>query len=253
MLRYTIRRRRLTAPARARLRLQAWNECWSPTGSRAAPAGGRRVRRRLSREPPAQLGVRAGDASDHHTDRAGRGQHRRRVCPHDERRALLPCVMQYGPGAEAAFAAVAQAFGDRSPILLIPGEHAAQRRMRLRACDEEAYRPITRLAATVNEAAHGTRGVPAGAASGARRARRAGPRRGGQRRAVRRTPVPPTGRSAPAPRRSQADPADVGETARILPRRRARDRRRAGRALRGRDGRARAARRAHRHRRWRRR
>src|SRR6476659_11001342 len=36
---------------------------------------------------------------------------------------LLPCVMQYGPGAEAAFAAVAQAFGDRSPILLLPTEH----------------------------------------------------------------------------------------------------------------------------------
>src|SRR3954451_8896898 len=37
---------------------------------------------------------------------------------------LLPCVAQYGPGAEAAFAAVAQAYGDRSPILLLPSEHA---------------------------------------------------------------------------------------------------------------------------------
>src|ERR1700757_2708800 len=37
---------------------------------------------------------------------------------------FVPCVMQYGPGSEAAHAAVAQAFGDRSPILLIPGEHA---------------------------------------------------------------------------------------------------------------------------------
>src|SRR6478752_8483542 len=36
---------------------------------------------------------------------------------------LLPCVTQYGPGVEAAFAAVAQAHGDRSPILLVPGEH----------------------------------------------------------------------------------------------------------------------------------
>ena len=27
---------------------------------------------------------------------------------------ILPCVTQYGPGAEAAFAAVAQAYGDRS-------------------------------------------------------------------------------------------------------------------------------------------
>src|SRR6476469_9880414 len=37
---------------------------------------------------------------------------------------ILPCVTQYGPGAEAAFAAVAQAYGDRSPILLLPSEHA---------------------------------------------------------------------------------------------------------------------------------
>ncbi len=36
---------------------------------------------------------------------------------------ILPCVMQYGPGAEAAFGAVAQAYGDRSPILLCPSEH----------------------------------------------------------------------------------------------------------------------------------
>ena len=33
---------------------------------------------------------------------------------------LLPCVTQYGPGTEAAFGAVAQAYGDRSPILLVP-------------------------------------------------------------------------------------------------------------------------------------
>ena len=37
---------------------------------------------------------------------------------------FVPCVTQYGPGAEAAFAAVAQAYGDRSPILMLPSEHA---------------------------------------------------------------------------------------------------------------------------------
>src|ERR687883_546023 len=41
-------------------------------------------------------------------------------------RGLLPCVTQYGPGAEAAFGAVAQAYGDRSPILLVPTEYAVQ-------------------------------------------------------------------------------------------------------------------------------
>ena len=62
-------------------------------------------------------------------------------------------MTQYGPGAEAAFAAVAQAYGDRSPILLIPGEHdraAQDSAPNLRT--EQAYRPITRFAATVNDA-----------------------------------------------------------------------------------------------------
>ena len=34
----------------------------------------------------------------------------------------LPCVTQYGPGAEAAFGAVAQAYGDRTPILMLATE-----------------------------------------------------------------------------------------------------------------------------------
>jgi acetolactate synthase I/II/III large subunit len=69
---------------------------------------------------------------------------------------FIPCVMQYGPGAEAAYAAVAQAFGDRSPILLIPGEHdrAAQQRVpSARAVD--AYSPITISAALLNHAEQG--------------------------------------------------------------------------------------------------
>src|SRR3954464_5308129 len=37
---------------------------------------------------------------------------------------LLPCGAQYRPGAEAAFGAVAQAYGDRSPVLLVPTEYA---------------------------------------------------------------------------------------------------------------------------------
>ena len=69
---------------------------------------------------------------------------------------IAPCVTQYGPGAEAAFAAVAQAFGDRSPILLIPGEHAVEVQGTTRGVRvEDAYRPITRWAATLNQPAHG--------------------------------------------------------------------------------------------------
>ena len=70
---------------------------------------------------------------------------------------FVPCAMQYGPGAEAAFGAVAQAFGDRSPILLLPGEHtvAVQSSSGPELRSELAYGPITRFAATLNEAARG--------------------------------------------------------------------------------------------------
>ena len=69
---------------------------------------------------------------------------------------LLPCVTQYGPGAEAAFGAVAQAHGDRSPILLVPTEYAvAEQDDGPSFRSEQAYRPVTRFAATVNTAAAG--------------------------------------------------------------------------------------------------
>jgi thiamine pyrophosphate-dependent acetolactate synthase large subunit-like protein len=64
-------------------------------------------------------------------------------------------VAQYGPGAEAAFAAVAQAFGDRSPILLLPSEHAVAAQEDPQIRSEIAYRPVTRFAATVNQAERG--------------------------------------------------------------------------------------------------
>lgn len=64
---------------------------------------------------------------------------------------LLPCVMQYGPGVEAAYPAVAQAFGDRSPILLIPGEHDTATQPHLPGpLAAEAYRPITVWSTTLN-------------------------------------------------------------------------------------------------------
>src|SRR5437763_5672056 len=71
---------------------------------------------------------------------------------------LIPCVMQYGPGAEAAHAAVSQAFGDGSPILLIPGEHARPAQVdAFTVGAAEAYRPITTWSATVNEPSQGPR------------------------------------------------------------------------------------------------
>jgi acetolactate synthase-1/2/3 large subunit len=71
-------------------------------------------------------------------------------------RRFVPCVTQYGPGAEAAYGAVAQAFGDRSPILLIPGEYDRRSQPTVpSARAAEAYRPITVSAAALNEAEQG--------------------------------------------------------------------------------------------------
>ena len=69
---------------------------------------------------------------------------------------ILPCVTQYAPGAESAFGAVAQAYGDRSPILLCPSEHAvADQDSAPNFRIDEAYRPITRWAGTLNDPARG--------------------------------------------------------------------------------------------------
>ena len=132
---------------------------------------------------------------------------------------ILPCVTQYGPGAEAAFGAVAQAYGDRSPILLMPerARRATSRTRRPNLRIEQAYRPITRFAATrerrrprrrdvFRRALNALRGVRDGPVlvavandvlNGDRRRRRLG-RRPRRRRASRR-PLP----------------ADVAETARM--------------------------------------
>ena len=131
---------------------------------------------------------------------------------------FVPCVMQYGPGAEAAHAAVAQAFGDRSPILLIPGEHARAAQVHSPTVGAaEAYRAITVWSATVNEPEQGP-GI-------FRRALQQvlGARRGPVLVAVANDVLyasaaddRPWEVSYPGARRSQADPADVDETSSIL-------------------------------------
>jgi acetolactate synthase-1/2/3 large subunit len=132
-------------------------------------------------------------------------------------RGLTACVTQYGPGAEAAFAAVAQAYGDRSPILLLPGEHAVGvQDAEPHVLSARAYAPITRFTATLNRADHGPEIF--------RRALHA-------LRAVRNGPVlvavandvlngaagdADWDVAAPLPLRSQADPSDVEQTTRAL-------------------------------------
>jgi thiamine pyrophosphate-dependent acetolactate synthase large subunit-like protein len=131
---------------------------------------------------------------------------------------FVPCVMQYGPGSEAAHAAVSQAFGDRSPILLIPGEHARAAQVHSSTVGAaEAYRTVTVWSATVNE--------PDQAPGIFRRALQAvlGARRGPTLVAVANDVLyaPAADRSPweisyPGRRRSQADPADAEETLSIL-------------------------------------
>jgi thiamine pyrophosphate-dependent acetolactate synthase large subunit-like protein len=131
---------------------------------------------------------------------------------------FVPCVTQYGPGAEAAFAAVAQAFGDRSPILLLPGEHdvAVQSSLGPELRSELAYGPITRFAATLNEAARGPEIFRR--ALGALR----GPRNGPVLVAVANDVLNgPAGEAdwdlqTSLPRLTQASAGDVAETARAL-------------------------------------
>src|SRR4029078_2663189 len=74
---------------------------------------------------------------------------------------LLPCVAQYGPGAEAAFGAVAQAHRDRRPTLLVPTEYAVEEQDAGPSFrSEQAYRPITRFTATLNTAEAGPQTFP---------------------------------------------------------------------------------------------
>src|SRR5947209_2795720 len=124
---------------------------------------------------------------------------------------FIPCVMQYGPGAEAAHAAVAQAFGDRSPILLIPGEHARAAQVHSRTVGAaEAYRAITAWSATVNDADQGP-GIFRRALQAVRGARR-GPVLVAVANDVLYAPTAddrPWEVSYPGVRRSQADSADV--------------------------------------------
>jgi acetolactate synthase-1/2/3 large subunit len=131
---------------------------------------------------------------------------------------FVPCVMQYGPGAEAAHAAVSQAHGDRSPILLIPGEHARSAQVHSPTVGAaEAYRSITTWAATVNEAqqAPGIFRRALQAVLGARR----GPVLVAVANDVLYAPADDDGPwevRYPGLRRAQADPADVDEMISIL-------------------------------------
>jgi acetolactate synthase-1/2/3 large subunit len=69
---------------------------------------------------------------------------------------ISACAVQYGPGAESAFGAVAQAYGDRSPILMIPGEHDRDKQDSARNFRvEQSFRPVTTWATTLNDAKKG--------------------------------------------------------------------------------------------------
>src|SRR5207253_7669685 len=64
------------------------------------------------------------------------------------RRRLGVAAVQHGPGAENAYAGVAQAFADGSPLLFLPGGHAAPRGDIPPNFDAaESYRTVTKWSA----------------------------------------------------------------------------------------------------------
>jgi acetolactate synthase-1/2/3 large subunit len=69
-------------------------------------------------------------------------------------RRIGVAAVQHGPGAEAAFAAMAQAYGDRTPLLLVPSAYDRSEQGHGPNFDAaEAYRPISAWATTLNDVA----------------------------------------------------------------------------------------------------
>ncbi len=67
-------------------------------------------------------------------------------------RSLGVCAVQYGPGAEAAVAAVAQAYGDGTPILILPSEYdRAEQHVAPNFRADRVFERIAVWAATVND------------------------------------------------------------------------------------------------------
>lgn len=128
------------------------------------------------------------------------------------------CAVQAGPGAENAFAGVAQAFSDSTPILLLPGgARRARRGVPYAFSSSEQYRGITKWADEVN--------LPERIPDLMRRAFSA--LRSGRRGPVLLEIPSDVGAAEieaaaveaympPRARRSAADPADVAEAARAL-------------------------------------
>src|SRR5947209_2338131 len=68
-------------------------------------------------------------------------------------RRLGVAAVQYGPGAENAYAGVAQAFADGSPLLFLPGGYSATRVDLPPNFDSpQSYRTITKWTARLNAA-----------------------------------------------------------------------------------------------------
>ena len=71
---------------------------------------------------------------------------------HNGRRIGVVAV-QDGPGIEASFPAVAQAYGDNTPILLLPGAHSpAMQDYEPQFIASRSFRDITKMSGLVNDA-----------------------------------------------------------------------------------------------------
>src|SRR5262245_23384528 len=67
-------------------------------------------------------------------------------------RRIGVAAVQHGPGSESAFGATAQAFGDRTPLLLLPSEYARRDQdvgSNFRA--PEPYRHVSAWSTTLND------------------------------------------------------------------------------------------------------
>ena len=62
-------------------------------------------------------------------------------------------AVQDGPGVEASFPAVAQAYGDNTPLLMLPGAHApAMQDYDPQFIASRSFRDITKFASLINDA-----------------------------------------------------------------------------------------------------
>ena len=123
--------------------------------AKALKAEERRVHHRFPPQPDLRFGGRPRYPADHHTDRTGRGEHRRRLCPRHRRQEGRRLR---GPVRPRRRERVWRLRGGRSPIrrrcCAWAGAYTAPRQLSVHPNFKasRAYAPIAKWAETVNDA-----------------------------------------------------------------------------------------------------